>query len=86
MRNYATTLVAGAVQNMERIDAVIGKVCFEKNVAFGFVRNVSDPAQNYKLPPTVQGNWGGAVYTVFGLYTSYNGALAAWAMIAAMDS
>ena len=26
VRNYATTLVAGAMQNMERIDAVIGKV------------------------------------------------------------
>jgi hypothetical protein len=30
----------------------------------------------------VQGNWGSAVYDAYGLYTSYNGAVAAWAMLA----
>ena len=71
---------------IEMDDAVIGKVCQEKGVAFGFVRNVSDPAQNAVLPSEVQGNWGSAVYETFGLYTSVNGALTTWALIEAMAS
>lgn len=46
------------------------------------MRNISDPVRNAKLPSEVQGNWGSAVYHVFGMYTSYNGALVAWAMLA----
>jgi nucleoside phosphorylase len=67
---------------VEMDDAIIGQVCNSKQTQFAFVRNISDPAQNAKLPVTVQGNWGGAVYDVYGLYTSYNGAIAAWALIA----
>lgn len=67
---------------IEMDDAVVGEVCDRNGVAFGFVRNVSDPVQNADLPEEVQGNWGGAVYDVFGMYTSYNGALVAWAMLA----
>jgi hypothetical protein len=37
---------------------------------------------NAVLPAKVQGNWGSAVYDAYGFYTSYNGALAAWAMLA----
>lgn len=70
---------------IEMDDAVIGKVCDGDGVAFGFVRNVSDPAQNAALPSDVQGDWGSAVYTVFGLYTSVNGALVTWALIDALD-
>ena len=33
----------------------------------------------------VQGNWGSAVYDACGFYTSYNGALAVWAMLARAD-
>lgn len=75
----------GAYQNyacIEMDDAVIGEVCLKSKTAFGFVRNLSDPVQNASLPTKVQGNWGGAIYTAYGLYTSYNGALAAWAMLA----
>lgn len=68
---------------IEMDDAVVGKVCKKEGVEFGFVRNISDPVQNAKLPSEVQGNWGSAVYDVFGMYTSYNGALVAWAMLAA---
>ena len=89
----ASTFVVGTTSGgfanyavIEMDDAVIAQVCLGKQVAFGFVRNVSDPAQNAALPPAVQANWGGAVYDVFGLYTSYNGALAAWAVIAAMSA
>lgn len=67
---------------IEMDDAVIGKVCNEHKVPFGFIRNVSDPVQNADLPPKVQGNWGSAIYDSYGVYTSYNGALAAWAILA----
>jgi nucleoside phosphorylase len=85
----ASTFVVGTTSGqyadfavIEMDDAVIGKVCYENGIRFGFVRNVSDPAQNAALPSEVQGNWGSAVYDVFGFYTSYNGALVTWAMIA----
>lgn len=66
---------------IEMDDAILGKVCNEHDVPFGFVRNVSDPAQNAELPTETQGNWGSTLYDAYGLYTSYNGALAAWAML-----
>jgi hypothetical protein len=66
---------------IEMDDAVIGKVCNANSTAFGFVRNVSDPVQNADLPSSVQGNWGSTIYDAYGFYTSYNGALAAWAIL-----
>lgn len=33
------------------------------------------------VPARVQGNWGEAVYSVYGMYTSYNGAIAAWVLV-----
>ena len=68
---------------IEEDDAVIGQACAAAGTAFGFVRNISDPVQNAALPTATQGDWGSAVYDAFGLYTSYNGALAAWAILAA---
>ena len=89
----ASTFVVGTTSGeyadfacIEMDDAVIGKVCAKKGLAFGFVRNISDPAQNAALPSDVQRNWGSAVYEVFGFYTSYNGALATWAMLAGQES
>lgn len=82
---FVVGTTAGTYQNytsIEMDDAVIGQACAASNTAFAFVRNVSDPVQNAALPPTVQGNWGGAVYDACGFYTSYNGAVAAWAMLA----
>ena len=67
---------------IEMDDAVIGEACASSGTAFGFVRNISDPVQSAALPAKVQGNWGSAVYDAYGFYTSYNGALAAWAMLA----
>lgn len=66
---------------VEMDDAILGMVCKEKDTDFGFVRNVSDPVQNHELPVSVQGDWGGVIYRTYGMYTSYNGALAAWAAI-----
>ena len=71
---------------IEMDDAVIAETCQQNGVQFGFVRNVSDPAQNAALPATVQANWGSAVYDVFGFYTSFNGALVSWAMIAGLPA
>jgi hypothetical protein len=71
-----------AYTSLEMDDAIIGEACKASGTNFGFVRNVSDPAQAAGLPPNVQGSWGSAVYDVYGFYTSYNGALAAWAMLA----
>ena len=69
---------------IEMDDALIGEVCAAAGVAFGFIRNISDPVQNAALPAKAQGNWGGVVYDAYGFYTSYNGAVAAWAVLAAL--
>ena len=56
---------AGTYQNytaIEMDDAVIAEACADSGAAFGFVRNLSDPAQSAALPPKVQDEWGGAVY------------------------
>ncbi len=58
-----------------------GDVCKAAGVAFGFVRNVSDPVQSSALPAEVQGSWGSAVYDAYGFYTSFNGAVTAWAVL-----
>lgn len=71
---------------VEMDDALIAKVCLSGNTSFGFVRNISDPVQNESLPAEVQGNWGGVIYNAYGLYTSYNGALASWAIVNAQFS
>lgn len=68
---------------VEMDDAIIGKVCSRQNTSFGFVRNISDPVQNAKLPSKVQGNWGSVIYDAYGFYTSYNSALTAWAIVTA---
>ena len=72
-----------AYSAIEMDDAIIGEVCAASNVAFGFIRNVSDPVQNAALPAKVQGSWGSVVYDAYGFYTSFNGAIAAWAILAA---
>jgi nucleoside phosphorylase len=88
----ASTFVVGTTSGnydnfavIEMDDAVIAQTCQQNKVQFGAVRNVSDTAQNAALPTQVQGDWGSAVYDVFGFYTSYNGALATWAIIAGMS-
>jgi nucleoside phosphorylase len=68
---------------IEMDDAIIGQVAQAAGVSFGFVRNISDPVQNAALSSSIQGSWGSAIYDAYGFYTSYNGALAAWAMLAA---
>lgn len=67
---------------VEMDDAVIGMVCDTCKVPFGFIRNVSDPLINGDLPDKLQSAWASYIYEQLGLYTSFNGALAAWAVIA----
>jgi hypothetical protein len=47
--------------------------------------NISDPFQHAgALPSKVQGNWGSVIYNnANGFYASYDGALAAWAILSA---
>jgi len=67
---------------IEMDDAIVASACTAKSLPCGFVRNISDPAQNNALPVKTQGAWGSTIYDAYGLYTSYNGALASWAVIA----
>jgi hypothetical protein len=67
---------------IEMDDAVIGEACASSGTSYGFVRNLSDPVQSSALPAKAQGNWGSAIYDAYGFYTSYNSAVAAWAMLA----
>jgi nucleoside phosphorylase len=71
----------GAFACVEMDDAVIDMTCKTANVPFGSVRNISDPAQNSALPSQAQGDWGSAIYNAYGFYTSYNGAITAWAIL-----
>jgi kumamolisin len=66
---------------VEMDDAVIDMTCKTAGIPFGSVRNISDPAQNSTLPPQAQGDWGSAIYNAYGFYTSYNGAITAWAIL-----
>jgi nucleoside phosphorylase len=50
-----------AYTSIEMDDAIIGEACMGNGVAFGFVRNVSDPVQNAALTAKIQGNWGSTV-------------------------
>ncbi len=65
---------------VEMDDAVIASAATGKT-AFGSIRNISDPIQNAQLPEKFQGHWGEAIYTAYGMYTSYNGAIVAWAVL-----
>jgi nucleoside phosphorylase len=65
-------------------DAIVAMACKAQNQPFGILRNISDPVMNAGLPEAVQKSWSYLVYTAYGLYTSYNGALSAWASLAGM--
>jgi hypothetical protein len=82
-KSFVVATTSGNLANfacVEMDDAVIAKAASGKT-GFGSVRNISDPIQNAQLPEKVQGNWGEAIYTAYGMYTSYNGAIAACALL-----
>jgi nucleoside phosphorylase len=69
---------------VEMDDAVIAMVCERDrpNTKYGFLRNVSDPVINGHLPKDLQVAWAVVTYQMKGLYTSFNSAVATWAMVA----
>lgn len=68
---------------VEMDDAVVGDICQREGVAFGFVRNVSDPVISQELNTPLKSIWAAYIYQEYGLASSYNGALASWALVAA---
>lgn len=70
---------------VEMDDAVVGMAAAQSKTPFGFIRNVSDPVINGHMPYDLQNSWAEYIYQERGLYTSFNGALAAWAVIAAQS-
>jgi nucleoside phosphorylase len=74
---------------LEMDDAVIAAVAAQQGVKYAFCRNISDPlvpsvtAKGDLIPDAVRDRWSGLVYEDFGFYTSFNGAVATWAAIAA---
>jgi hypothetical protein len=76
--NTSDNLSNFAVVEMD--DAIIARTAAGKTL-YASVRNVSDPIQNADLPLEFRGHWGEAIYTAYGMYTSYNGALTAWAVL-----
>lgn len=74
---------------LEMDDAAVGYAAGKRGVSYAFVRNISDPvvpveaASGITIPDAVRGDWSSAIYSNFGLYTSFNGALLTWATLAA---
>jgi len=73
---------------LEMDDAVIGYAAAQAHTDFVFVRNISDtlvPAETpagKAIPDPAREAWSSAIYNGYGLFTSFNGAIAAWATIA----
>jgi len=76
---------------LEMDDAILAKLCKDKNIDFAFYRNISDPIvrehdeQGKPIPQSVRDNWSGEIYSNFGMFTSYNGALTCYAGVAGCD-
>lgn len=80
---------ASSYAALEMDDAVIGYAAQQAGAGYVFVRNISDtlvPTEtpsHTTIPDDAREAWSSAIYNAFGVYTSFNGALAAWAAIAA---
>ena len=80
---------------VEMGDAALGLAVAElpaaKRPKWLVIRNMSDPVINGALPAkkfhlNEQTTWAVAFYAAYGYYTSINGAIATWAVIAALDA
>ena len=71
----------GPYSCLEMDDALVARAASRHALRVGSVRNVSDPVVNAKLDPKTQESWSYSMYATYGLYTSENGALAAWALV-----
>jgi Phosphorylase superfamily len=70
---------------LEMDDALLAMTACDAGRNYVSVRNFSDPVMNGNLPVALQSAISSYIYTVCGERTSYNGALAAWALIAGMQ-
>lgn len=74
---------------LEMDDAIVGAVAEQHDTPYAFVRNVSDPlvpaatAGGAAIPDPVRDDWSSLIYETFGIYSSANGALTTWALLAA---
>jgi hypothetical protein len=72
---------------LEMDDAFIGAIAGADGATYLFVRNISDPLvpfddrQGQPIPADVRTTWSSLIYTKYGAYTSFNGALTTWAII-----
>ena len=66
---------------VEMDDAVVAMQASVAGTVFGVLRNISDPVQNAALAEKIQQSWAGSIYNAYGFYSSFNGALAAWASL-----
>lgn len=72
---------------LEMDDTVVGYEAGLQKIDYIFVRNISDhvvasfSADNTPIPEDVREEWSSLIYQTCGFYTSYNGALTAWACI-----
>ena len=79
---------ADAYAFLEMDDAIIARQANKRGAKFACIRNISDPVMRKKsdtgtpLSDLVRSEWSGLIYNTFGLHTSYNSALATWAVIA----
>ena len=83
---------ANAYSFLEMDDAVIAREANRAGARFACVRNISDPIvptrtqKDQPISAAVRADWSSLIYTSFGLFTSHNGALATWAIIAGEGS
>ncbi|HEX8370750.1 MAG TPA: hypothetical protein VF604_19550 [Pyrinomonadaceae bacterium] len=83
---------ADAFAFLEMDDAIIAREANALKVEFACIRNISDPVVPHvtqsgaPISDAVRGDWSGLIYSNFGLYTSFNGALATWATVAGEGS
>ncbi len=77
---------------LEMDDAIVGREAVRLGIRFACLRNISDPIvpsftkAGKPISAKVRGDWSGLIYTTFGAFTSFNGALATWATIAGEGS
>jgi nucleoside phosphorylase len=72
---------------LEMDDAIVAAAASQLEIPFAFIRNISDAVivtQDRKgnaIPAAARQAWSSAQYDHFGVYSSFNGALAAWATL-----
>jgi nucleoside phosphorylase len=84
----ATNNNSEAYSFLEMDDAVIIREANKYAVPVACIRNISDPIvplatkSGAIIPENVRNDWSGLIYSTFGIFSSFNGALATWATIA----